>query len=91
MTNAKIVLFLASFLKICHRSDPNLNECVKRSVESLKPYLKTGIPALQIPPCEPLRVPQIEISQTAGPISVKSTYTNIEIQGGTNFILKTVK
>ncbi|GAB1869770.1 Protein takeout-like protein [Camponotus japonicus] len=82
---------IPSFLKICHRNDPNLNECVKRSIDSLRPYLKTGIPALQIPPCEPLRIPQIEISQTAGPISMRSTYTDIEIQGGTNFILKNVK
>ncbi|XP_050456597.1 protein takeout-like [Cataglyphis hispanica] len=79
------------FLKICHRNDPNLNECVKQSVNSLRPYLKTGIPALQIPPCEPLRVPQIEISQAVGPISITSTYTDIEVQGGTNFTLKSVK
>ncbi|XP_012219403.1 protein takeout-like [Linepithema humile] len=82
---------IPTFLKICHRSDPNLNECVKRSIDSLRPYLKTGIPALQIPPCEPLRVPRIEISQMAGPISIKSTYTDIEVQGGTSFILKSVK
>ncbi|XP_070162436.1 protein takeout [Polyergus mexicanus] len=79
------------FLNICHRNDPNLNECVKQSVNSLRPYLKTGIPALQIPPCEPLHVPQIEISQAVGPISITSTYTDIEVQGGTNFTLKSVK
>ncbi|EZA49853.1 Protein takeout [Ooceraea biroi] len=84
------VLCLASFLKICHRNDPNLNECVKRSVDSLKPYLKVGIPTLQIPSCEPLRVPHIEVSQAAGPISIKSTYSDIEIQGGTNVILKSI-
>ncbi|XP_072764809.1 protein takeout [Anoplolepis gracilipes] len=82
---------IPSFLKICHRNDPDLNECVKQSVDSLRPYLKTGIPALQIPPCEPLRVPQIEISQAAGPISITSRYSDIEVQGGTNFILKSVK
>lgn len=85
------IIFLAPFLKICHRNDPNLNECVKRSVDLLRPYLKTGISALQIPSCEPLRVPRIEISQSAGPISIRSTYTDIEVQGGTSFILKSVK
>ncbi|XP_011879809.1 PREDICTED: protein takeout-like [Vollenhovia emeryi] len=79
------------YLKICHRNDPNLNECVKRSIDLLRPYLKTGIPALQIPPCEPLRVPRIEISQSAGPVSIRSTYTDIKVQGGTSFILKTIK
>ncbi|KAL0101135.1 hypothetical protein PUN28_018766 [Cardiocondyla obscurior] len=76
------------FLKKCHRSDPNLNECIKQSIELLKPYLRSGIPALQIPPCEPLRIPQIEISQSSGPIFIESTYTDIEVQGGINFILK---
>lgn len=87
----KNIFSLAPFLKICHRNDPNLNECVKQSVNSLRPYLKTGIPELQIPPCEPLQVPQIEISQAVGPISIRSIYTDIEVQGGTNFILKSVK
>jgi len=85
------ILFLASFLKICQRNDPNLNECVKQSIDLLRPSLKTGIPTLQIPPCEPLRVPRIEISQSAGPVSIRSTYTDIEVQGGTSFILKSVK
>ncbi|XP_066598656.1 protein takeout-like [Prorops nasuta] len=79
------------FLQICYRDDPNLNECVKDSVNALKPYLKDGIPALHIPPCEPLNIPKIDISQAAGPVSVSSTYTNIKVSGGTDFILKTVK
>ncbi|KAG5327741.1 TAKT protein, partial [Pseudoatta argentina] len=79
------------FLKICHRNDPNLNECIKQSINSLRPYLKTGIPALQIPPCEPLHVPQIKINKSVGPVSIKSIYTDIEVQGGTSFILKSVK
>ncbi|XP_077269061.1 protein takeout [Temnothorax americanus] len=82
---------IPSFLKICHRNDPKLNECVKQSIDLLRPYLKAGIPALKIPSCEPLRVPRIEISQSAGPVSIRSTYTDIEVQGGTSFILKSVK
>ncbi|XP_058803114.1 protein takeout-like [Phymastichus coffea] len=82
---------IPSFLRICRRSDPHLNECVKHSVNSLRPYLKSGIPALHIPPCEPLNVPEIELSQASGPVSVSSSYSNIEIWGGTEFILKSVK
>ena len=81
----------ATFLRICHRSDPYLNDCIKRSVESLRPYLKTGIPALNIPPCEPLNVPEIELSQAAGPVTIRSAYSNIRVWGGTDFILKSVK
>ncbi|XP_012263654.3 protein takeout-like [Athalia rosae] len=82
---------IPDFLKICRRSDPKLNECVRDSVESLKPYLKNGIPSLDIPPCEPLHVPQVEIKQGAGPVSIKSTYNDIEVRGATDFLLKSVK
>lgn len=37
---------LPSFLKVCSRNDPNLNECVKRSMEHLRGYLAHGIPQL---------------------------------------------
>lgn len=29
-------------MKICPRSSPRLAECVKTSMDSLRPYLKTG-------------------------------------------------
>jgi hypothetical protein len=32
----------AAFLKVCHRSDPKLNECVMSSVEGLRSHLATG-------------------------------------------------
>ncbi|XP_063991768.1 protein takeout-like [Diachasmimorpha longicaudata] len=84
-------LQIPSILKICNRSHPHLNECIKYSVDSLKPYLKKGIPEFSIPPCEPLYVPQVEISQAAGPVSISSNYSNIRIAGGSDFNLKSVK
>ncbi|XP_015109262.1 protein takeout [Diachasma alloeum] len=82
---------IPSVLKICNRSNPHLNECIKYSVDSLKPYLKSGIPEFNIPPCEPLHVPQVEIKQDAGPVSISSNYSNIKIAGGSDFNLKSVK
>lgn len=29
-------------LKTCHRSDPNLNDCVKEAIEDLRPFLAKG-------------------------------------------------
>ncbi|XP_046420963.1 protein takeout-like [Neodiprion fabricii] len=82
---------IPDFLKICHRSDPNLNECIRTSVEALRPHLREGIPLLDIPACEPLHVPQVEISQGSGPVAVRSTYTDIQVSGATDFLLKAVK
>lgn len=29
-------------LRTCHRSDPNLNDCIKEAIEDLRPYLANG-------------------------------------------------
>ncbi|CAL7939394.1 unnamed protein product [Xylocopa violacea] len=82
---------IPSFMKICHRSDPFLNECIKQSAIALKPYLRNGIPALRIPACEPLCLQEIEIDQTSGPIYIRAMYSNVSIFGGTNFIPKSIR
>ncbi|KAL1140558.1 hypothetical protein AAG570_000488, partial [Ranatra chinensis] len=82
---------LASFIKICHRSDPNLDDCVKKSVEAIRPYLNLGIPELGIPPCEPLRIPEIIMNQGRGAVAIQSRYSNINIYGPTQFDLKSLK
>ncbi|KOC69868.1 Protein takeout, partial [Habropoda laboriosa] len=80
-----------SFLKICHRSDPHLGECIKESVNSLKPYLKNGIQVLGIPSCEPFRLEEIDIDQSSGPIYIRAKYNNVSIFGGSNIIPKSIK
>ncbi|EEB18802.1 protein takeout precursor, putative [Pediculus humanus corporis] len=82
---------IPTFLKICSQSDPNLNGCVKDSVEKLRPHLVTGIPEFGIPPCEPLIVPEIVINQGKGPVTVQSTYTNIHVTGASQFVIKSIK
>jgi len=37
-----VCLVTASFLKVCHRSDPKLDECVMDSVQGLRSHLVTG-------------------------------------------------
>ncbi|XP_049947742.1 circadian clock-controlled protein daywake-like [Schistocerca serialis cubense] len=82
---------IPAFLKVCHRNDPRLNDCVRNSVDALKPYLKTGIPELSIPACEPLQIQQLVINQGRGPVSVRSTYSGIRVRGPASFNLKSVK
>ncbi|XP_071053222.1 protein takeout-like [Onthophagus taurus] len=82
---------IPSFLKICHRHDPNLEDCIKKSVEQLRPKLSEGIPEFDIPSCEPLYVPEVVIDQGNGPLSIKSDYTNIKVYGPSEFELKSVR
>lgn len=85
------LLFAAYFLKVCHRNDNDLNECVKRSIENLRPLMSKGIPEFDIPSCEPLIIPEVIIDQGNGPVSVKSTYNDVRVYGPTQFELKSIK
>lgn len=86
-----VISFSAPFLKICRRSDPHLSDCIKQSINSLKPYLRNGIQALRIPPCEPFHLSEIEINQASGPIYVHAKYSNVSIFGGTNIVPKSTR
>lgn len=86
-----VPIYSASYLKICHRKDPKLNECVQESIEKLRPKLATGIKELLLPSCEPLVIPQIAIKQNAGAVSMESIYSNVLVHGLTNFTLHGVR
>lgn len=84
-------LFVASYLKICHKNDPKLNDCIRESIELLRPKLTEGVPELLIPPCDPLAIPEIRIEQNSGAIRMESEYSNIIVTGLSNFTLRTVR
>lgn len=81
----------ASFLKVCHKKDPKLSDCVNASIELLRPKLGKGVPELMIPPCEPLLIPQISIQQNGGAIRMESEFTDIVINGMSNFTLRYIR
>ncbi|XP_075145850.1 protein takeout-like [Haematobia irritans] len=79
---------LPSFLKVCRRSDPQLNKCARNSLNTLKDRLAYGIPELYIPPLEPLIIPEIKMNQDTGAVYLKSTYRNVELYGMSKFNVK---
>uniref|UniRef100_A0A1I8MYD8 Hemolymph juvenile hormone binding protein (JHBP) n=2 Tax=Musca domestica TaxID=7370 RepID=A0A1I8MYD8_MUSDO len=81
---------LPSFLKICRRSDPQLNKCARNALYSLKDRLEYGIPELYIPAMEPLTIPEIKMNQDTGAVYIKSTYRNVEIYGMSRFAVKSL-
>ncbi|RZC41969.1 takeout, partial [Asbolus verrucosus] len=75
----------------CHRSDPRLSDCIKNSVESLRPLLARGIPEFDIPSCEPLCIPEVVIDRGAGAVAVRSTYRDIKVYGPSQFVLRHIR
>ncbi|XP_011192233.2 protein takeout [Zeugodacus cucurbitae] len=78
---------LPSFVKICRRSDPNLDMCARNSLLAMKDLLHYGIPELFIPPITPLVVPEIKMDQDSGAIYLHSTFKNITVNGLGDFTL----
>lgn len=76
---------IPSYMKVCKRHDPQLNECIVNSIETLRPYLLKGIPELDVPSIEPLTLPEVLVAQGAG---IKAVGKNIEINGPGSFIIK---
>ncbi|XP_071860332.1 circadian clock-controlled protein daywake [Bombus fervidus] len=79
---------LPDFIHVCKKNDPNLAECIKASVNYLKPKLKTGIPDYKIPSLEPLELK--ELVATAGG-NIKLMLKNVIVHGASNFTLLRTK
>lgn len=81
----------APILKLCQKNDPNLSDCLRKAIETVRGNLTEGIPELLIPPCEPLKIPEIRIKQNAGAIRMESAYSNVIISGLSNFTLRDIR
>jgi hypothetical protein len=42
------VIILAEYIKQCKANDPMLVNCIKDSIHHLRPWLRTGIPEIQV-------------------------------------------
>ncbi|XP_043462755.1 circadian clock-controlled protein daywake-like [Leptopilina heterotoma] len=79
---------IPEFLKICKRNDPHFELCVKKSVEALLPYMKTGVPEYNIPSLEPLFLKELSASQGTG---LKIAAKNVKVFGASGFKIKKLK
>ncbi|XP_045761237.1 uncharacterized protein LOC123864666 [Maniola jurtina] len=73
---------------VCHYSDPNVSECIKRVAEQARHLLAHGIPSFGIQPLEPLKVPSIRLRQHNMPqnrFKYDAWFTDTTIYGLTNY------
>ncbi|KAL1490573.1 hypothetical protein ABEB36_013243 [Hypothenemus hampei] len=76
---------LPSFIKLCHRNDPNLLKCIVENLEIIRPKMKNGIPELFIPPMNPLVIPQATLNSGA---NFKATFKDILMYHADEFKLE---
>nr|AID16755.1 protein takeout [Pseudoregma bambucicola] len=79
---------------ICKKNDPNLDKCLKTSLQSVIPDLGEGYPKLRIPAIEPFELPSLEIDHGKGSskaVSIDLKLKDVKIMGLTSTKLDSLK
>ncbi|XP_063891052.1 circadian clock-controlled protein daywake [Helicoverpa armigera] len=76
---------------VCPREEKALGKCLRDALNAYIPQLATGVPEYGVPPCEPMVVPALSIQQSTGPISVKSSYSDVSVRGPSSMRVKDVE
>jgi hypothetical protein len=71
------------FIKICH------NKCRVGNLNHFDDDVP-GIPQLKISSVDPMVIPKVSLLQGSGPVSIDSTFTNLHVNGITDFDIKRV-
>ncbi|XP_046391875.1 protein takeout-like [Ischnura elegans] len=80
---------LPSFVKVCKRNDPKLNECFLKSAKNTLPNIVNGNKAFKIPKLDPFRIEAMTIGQGANSnIGLELTFRDIDIIGLKDTMLK---
>ncbi|VEN64687.1 unnamed protein product [Callosobruchus maculatus] len=79
---------LPSFIHVCHKEDPQLEQCLMASVEDIRPFLVDGVPEYNLPQMEPLIIKDLFSEETAG---MKITVSNVSAWGCTDFFVRNIE
>uniref|UniRef100_A0A224XV41 Putative hemolymph juvenile hormone binding protein n=1 Tax=Panstrongylus lignarius TaxID=156445 RepID=A0A224XV41_9HEMI len=80
------------YLHICSDPKPEvLDECIKNSLEELKPLLIKGAPELGLPSIRPLQIERIEMHEGQGNFKLKQILTNLKVYGLSDYEVKEIR
>ncbi|XP_003398029.1 uncharacterized protein LOC126920399 [Bombus affinis] len=78
---------IPEYILPCSRSDPKLDACFQKTLNHLQPYLLKGIPDLELPPIEPLIIPELGMENGQGAVRIKALFSNITVIGAGNYTI----
>lgn len=61
---AYVAAEIPSYINVCGRKNPNLDQCILNNIDNIKHKICEGIPELDIPPNDPLVLETLAISDT---------------------------
>ncbi|XP_029677517.1 uncharacterized protein LOC115244200 [Formica exsecta] len=82
---AQVAAEIPSYINVCGRRDPNLNQCIINNVNDLKSKICEGIPELDVPPNNPLVIDELVISDTT---NTKLYMRDTKVGGLCDFTIK---
>ena len=81
----------AEYLHICHKNDPKLIDCMKKSVEVIRPFLVRGIDELDIPSIDPIDIGDLLVSESTQGNGIQITAKDIKAFGASGFKIKNLE
>ncbi|KAK0182275.1 hypothetical protein PV327_000429 [Microctonus hyperodae] len=77
-----------SYIHVCGRRDPKIDECIKNSIEKVRPKLISGIPEYDVPPLNPLFIEnKLTLAATQG---FTASASNVTLYNMENFEIKSL-
>lgn len=76
----------ASFIQQCKLKYPEVNLCLKKAIEDVKPRLPKGIPEMHIPQLEPVHITETTLSSG----DFQATFKNVVINRASNFTVSNI-
>ena len=69
------------------KNSDQYDECIKKQLEAITPYLKKGIPSLKLPALDPLILPSLTVDRNLEALKIKANMSKIHVYGATNFFV----
>ncbi|XP_072763885.1 protein takeout [Anoplolepis gracilipes] len=82
---------IPEYVKQCSRSDPKLTNCLINALDHLRPYLRVGIPEIELPSVEPFRMDELTLSLTGGANGYKIQLRDLYVKGASNYTVEDIK
>ncbi|XP_053601781.1 protein takeout-like [Plodia interpunctella] len=77
---------IPSYIQVCKRDQSTIDDCVRHSIEALRPRLAQGLPELGVPGIDPFYIP--ELSATSGESPIRAVGKDVKVTGAGNFTIK---
>ncbi|KAM3958276.1 putative beta-carotene-binding protein [Aphomia sociella] len=78
---------IPSYIQLCKRDQNTINDCVRHSIEALRPRLAAGLNELDVPGIDPFYIPEL---RAVGGIPINIVGKDIKATGAGDFTIKSL-